>query len=463
MRSLYLFFVAYIFGIATHTYSLDENRPHVRLHFPDRFLWGVALSEYQVSGAALCKESNWAYWENRQAKLVEDYPRSGAAAHFWEHYETDIMRMKKELGINSLRFSVDWSCIEPKEGHFDENALHHYVQLCVLLKKYDIEPMITLHHFTHPEWFEKKGGFERAENIPYFVRFCTKVFKALGRDVHLWCTINEPTIYAFQGYIRGVFPPGKRGFFSMVPTKKAVEVLKNLLHAHVDVYTALKKLPYGHQAQIGFVHQYLKFEPYSALNLFEQIPGWFLNAFLNDAVLHFCATGTFKYTLHVPFLAHINAFYKAPYGRFLDFIGLNYYSRVLVAVRPGHEYSSAYPGEYMTDMPYASYPEGFYEALKHVSSLNVPVYVTENGISDAKDDRRERFIKEYLTALHKALQEGCDIRGFYYWTFVDNYEWDMGYTQKFGLYELDHVTQQRTLRKGARVYAQTVLNNSLLL
>ncbi len=116
----------------------------------------------------------------------------------------------------------------------------------------------------------------------------------------------------------------------------------------------------------------------------------------------------------------------------------------------------------MTDMPYASYPEGFYKALKDMNTLKVPIYVTENGISDAKDDRREHFIKEHLSALHKALKEGCDIRGYYYWTFVDNYEWDMGYTQKFGLYKLDHATQKRTLRTGSRIYAETALNNSLL-
>ncbi len=326
MKSFYLLFAASVLVIAAPITSLEQNK----LLFPKGFLWGVAFSEYQVSGSFLCKESNWAQWEDHQAKVLGKYPRSGKAADFWQHYEEDVIRMKKELGINSLRFSVDWSLVEPREGYFDENALNRYVKLCDLLKREGIEPMITLHHFTHPSWFERKGGFERSENISYFVRFCTKVFQVLGKNVYLWCTINEPTIYAFQGYIRGVFPPGKKGFFSVVPTRKAVEVLKNLLKAHVDVYSALKKLPYGTEAQIGLVHQYLKFEPYSPFNIFENMPGWFLNAFLNDAVLKFCKTGRFKYNFNIPFLANIHSYYKAPKGKFLDFIGLNYYSRVLV-------------------------------------------------------------------------------------------------------------------------------------
>lgn len=429
--------------------------------FPASFLWGTGISEYQVSGAFQAPESNWAYWEARRSKELPTYPRSGRASDFWRRYKADIAAMKKDLGVNSFRFSVEWSIIEPREGHFDEQALQHYIDLCDELLAQGIKPMITLHHFTHPEWFEQKGAFEKEENISYFVRFCRKIFELLGSKVHLWCTINEPTIYVLQGYIRGVFPPGNHGPFSAVPTQKAAEVLKNLLQAHMEVYRTLKHMPYGSKAQIGLVHQYLKFEPYSFWNPFEHLPGWFLNTFLNDAVLNFCATGVFSYKRHIPFLTTINVSYTASPGPLMDFIGLNYYSRVLVTFRPGHPYSSCYPGQVMTDMPYASYPEGFYNAIKSVCRLGLPVYITETGISDRFDNRRGEFIRQYLQVLYRALQEGCDIRGFYYWTLIDNYEWDLGYDQQFGLYKLDHSTQKRSLRTGAQAYARIVKNNAL--
>ncbi len=417
------------------------------------FLWGTAISEYQVSGAVGCPHSNWADWEILQH--ISDGPQgaggqfSGSACDFKSRYHEYIAVMK-ELGTNAFRFSVEWSNVEPQEGVFCAKELNYYSDFCDALINAGITPMITLHHFTDPRWFTKKGGFEKEENIPYFVRFSQKVFEKLAHKVHFWTTINEPNIYMFQGYLRGVFPPGKNNPFL------AVKVIRNLLEAHTNTYKILKNMAYGVQARIGMVHQYLMFYPYTSWNLVERIPGFMFNHILNAAILNFFKTGVFK--IKIPFLMNYE-FAAIEEQPLIDFVGLNYYSRVLVKAQMSIKnpfVPSCYPGEIMTDMPYAIYPQGLYDAIVELSELNVPIYITENGIPDEKDDRREKFIKEYIAEVQRALNQGYDVRGYFYWSLMDNFEWDLGYLKKFGLCHVDFVTKKITVRSGARHYAEII-------
>ncbi len=420
--------------------------------FPHSFIWGTATAEYQISGAQRCSPSNWSRWES-EARLEP----SADACDGWNRAIADI-ELLKQLGVTSYRFSVDWTCIEPEEGKFDVQALNHYVALCRALRAAKITPMITLHHFVHPLWFEQLGGFEKQENIRYFVRFCEHVFRALGKTVPFWCTINEPGVLIFQGHIRHCYPagvPGGNGF------RRAAVTLKHLLQAHVEVYQALKKLPGGKRAQIGFAHSYLAFEHFHGWwspgkSLLERTISGILSSFLNDSILDFFRTG--NYRLYVPGL--VDERYADPHAlRALDFIGLNYYAHVFLrfyhrlqdTVHPGFR-----PGDHRTDMPYGFYPEGLWRAIAHVAQLKVPIYITENGIADAKDDRRALWIERYLYAVNKAIADGFDVRGYYYWSLMDNFEWDMGYSQKFGLYEVDMVTKERKLRQGAQAYIDAI-------
>lgn len=437
--------------------ALHSNIPAITT--PKNFLWGTAVSEYQVSGALGCPNSNWAEWEatpasNGMAHIAYGQT-SGNACDFKARYKEYIPLMK-ELGTNSFRFSVEWSNIEPQEGIFCDEELNFYSNLCDALLDAGIEPMITLHHFTDPLWFTEKGGFEREENISYFVRFSRKVFERLGNKIKLWVTINEPTIYMFQGYLRGVFPPGKTNPFA------AVAVIRNLLKAHTRTYRTLKQMPHGDSAQIGIVHQYLMFYPYSSWNPLERIPGLMFNYILNTAVLNFFETGSFK--IRIPLLANFE--YTAPQDQqLLDFIGLNYYSRVLVKAQISLTdpiVPSCYPDEIMTDMPYAMYSQGLYDAIVKIAELNVPIYITENGIPDEKDDRRETFIKDYLAAMGRAITDGYDVRGYYYWSLMDNFEWDEGYLKKFGLCEVDFETKAAKIRNGARCYVDIISNSTTI-
>lgn len=425
----------------TNNEIIQPKEPLIQV--PQEFIWGSALSEYQVSGASCCVNSNWSQWEGC---LKE---KSGDACQFWNRYKNDIKYMK-ELGIKSLRFSIEWCKIEPQEGIIDHQAIEHYKDLIQTLLDNGIQPMVTLHHFVHPQWFEAKGGFEKVENLRYFEDFCALVFEQFSDKVTFWCTINEPTVFAFQGYVRGVFPPGKKNLYT------AMKVLRNMMQVHTQIYHRLKAMPGGEKVQIGLVHQYLMFEPYSPSNLLEKIPGWLFNRLNNTAVVEFLKTGEFVGSN----LPAVKINYSAPKDKpFFDFIGLNYYSVAVLKAQASLKeplVPTCKPGQIMTDMPYGTYPEGFYNALMDLSSIGKPIYVTENGIADAKDDRREDFIRTYLKALEQAIADGADVRGYYYWSLMDNYEWDLGYGMKFGLYAVDVQTQERTLRQGAKYYQSVI-------
>lgn len=409
---------------------------------PD-FKIGFAICEYQNSGQDNCPNTNWADWENSRFSNNEPHIKngqvSGVSCDFWNNYKTDI-KLMQELGVNSLRFSLAWDRIEPNQGEFDQEALEHYDDVIDTLLEAGIKPLITLHHFVHPRWFEELGGFENEENIKYIVRFAKRVFKRYSDRVNLWCTINEPNIFTLQGYIREAFPPGKNSIYT------GLKVLRNLLKAHTDIYIKLKNLPNGQKSKIGFIHQYLKFQAYRNWNLIEHIPGFVLNYILNYLTLNFLKTGKFTF----PTLS-----YTSPLERPLDYIGLNYYSRVLLQTQFSLKEpikATCYPDEIMTDMPYPIYPKGLYDAIMDVASLNVPIYITENGIADQKDDRRDLFLRGYMNAMFDAIKDGADVRGYYYWTFTDNFEWDEGFLMKFGLFEVDFVNQERTLRGGAQYF-----------
>lgn len=447
MKKIFLLLTSFVSIFAQEMrWNWAEIDP-TQVSFAKDFLWGVAVSEYQISGARHCAASNWAAWEERNK-----VPRAGAACNHWDSLEETITCIK-QLGVKAFRFSVEWSLIEPEKGTFDLTALGRYRDFCRRLKEEGVVPMVTLHHFTHPQWFEELGGFEKLANIRHFVRFSEIVFDALQDYVPFWCTINEPGVYVLQGYIRGVYPPGENNTPFFAP--KADRVLYNLCRAHVAVYNALKKRPGGSESQIGIVHNILQFDTYHKNNWLEKMVCRYFNTLMNDAVLGFFDKGVFKKATRLPFDSS-KWIYPEAVGT-LDFIGLNYYSHVVWNYQQpqGESYRE---GDIRTDMQYALYPEGLYRAIDTVSVLNVPIYITENGAPDKHDVIREQWTQRYTYAMHKALEDGYDVRGFFYWSLMDNYEWNEGYEMKFGLFEVDFANPlcPKKLRDGARYYVDLV-------
>ena len=421
------------------------------IHFPSNFAWGTATAAHQVEGNNT--NNNWYEWERSVddggISRIHNNDRSGLAADHWNRYPEDIILMK-DLGVSHYRFSVEWSRIEPEKGRYDLEALAHYRRMCEALVEADITPAVTLHHFTHPTWFEEMGAFEKEENTDHFVGFSELVFNELRDLVPMWCTFNEPSVFVAQGYFNGIFPPGKKDPIL------AGTVLENMLNAHVRTYHQLKSIPGSDGNKIGLVKNIFQFDPYRRWHVLDWAFSKILNDVYTNAPLEFLKTG--ESSFYMPGMVDNKMSNELAVGT-LDFIGLNYYSRMHVkgqlnAVEPF--VFDTREQDIMTDMGYPLYAEGFHRALKTISRMDVPIYVTENGLADDSDSVRPLFIKRYLYALNQALRERIDVRGYFYWSLMDNFEWAEGYSMKFGLYEVDLETQDRRLREGSRPFVEMV-------
>ena len=426
------------------------------VEWPSDFLWGSATAAFQVEGHNA--QSNWTMWENSTDEQgnprIHKGQKSGDACDHLHRYREDMKIAAQDLGINSYRFSIAWSRIEPKQGEYNQEALQHYSNVIDACLENGIQPMITLHHFSHPLWFENIGSFEKEENIEHFLRFAETIFAAYSDRVKFWCTHNECGPFATMGWGLGVFPPGKNSL------QQVGTVLLNLVKSHTQVYRKLKSMPNGDKVQIGLVKNIFQFDPWSRWNPIHWVICRFIDEVYNESLLGAIRDGIFQ----IRWRPFINMQVDVSFAKgATDFIGLNYYSNLLINIRRGIDASSGPPfkgwgrkGQVMTDFPYTTYPEGFYRALQRISTLDKPIIVTENGIPDNLDDRRQDWIERYLYAMHKAISEGVNVKGYQYWSLLDNFEWAEGYDMRFGLYAVDFETQERTLREGAKAYARIV-------
>lgn len=403
---------------------LGQGNPH--------FLFGVATSMFQDSGAAHCPESQWSDWE---MKCLPQGRRSESAVNLFDLYKTqpeEIIKRLKLLTVNTYRFSIEWSHIEAEEGKFDAAALQDYVNFCKVLRDHEIQPLITLHHFSEPKWFHGKGSFERKENIAYFRRFCKFVFQDLiqtyqGKPlVEYFCTINEPGVEAYGRYIVGFFSPGYYCRF-----ERGALFLLNSLKAHTEVYYELKELAKreGKESiQIGITHQYLQYTPTTFLVRPVTIA---LNK-LNHSLMNFFKTGLFE--CKIPFLCNIyeDCSKKMPKT---DFVGVQFYGRVFLGLG----------GIKGKDKPITTMlgihedPEGLFEAITTVfEAFKAPILVSENGISTQCDEQRARYLSRALFAAEEARKKigSENMLGYIVWSFSDNFEWFLGWKPQFGAFSL---------------------------
>ena len=404
--------------------------------FPANFMWGVATASHQIEGG---NTNNWTRFEPSSKSGQE----SGIACDHWNRKEQDL-DLIEDLNVTHYRFSLEWSRIEPEMGVWNEEAIAWYSDLVDRLLERGIQPMVTLHHFTNPLWWEDLGAFEKEENIIYWIRFSSKMFECLSDRVTWWCTINEPAVYASMGYVLGEFPPGQRSF------KKTRIVSLNLMRAHARCYRTLKSMENGADAQIGLVKNINLFDPYRRWNPLHRFQANLLDGMFNRCWIKGLKTGRFK-----PPSALRSITVEGLKGS-SDFIGVNYYTHLLatpfmptkVEIDP-----LIRPWEERTDFRYPMYAEGLRRAFEMVAPLNIPIIVTENGVADDDDDMRPEHIRRHLQITSEAIADGFDIRGFYHWSLMDNFEWAEGYEQCFGLYHVNFETQERTLRTSGELYA----------
>ena len=422
--------------------------------FGKDFLWGSATASHQIEGG--CTNNNWFAFESavdEQGKpKIRDGQKAGLACNSWNLYKEDT-RLMKELSLNSYRFSVEWSKIEPKQGEFDQSALDHYEQVVDDLLANGIEPVVTLHHFTNPLWFEQQGAFLQDDSPRVFAQFCERVVQRLGPKVKLWCTLNEPNVYAIFGYSTAEFPPGEKD------NKKTARVFRNMMLAHTAAYKVIKRIQPEAKAGLA-IHIHL-FDPLNPWNLFDVLVARLLNQNMNDCHFPYLTKGRFSFSIP----GMVNETYSGAEKDAFDFIGLNYYTHSYRKFQPtgSDQFPEVIklPPDQLTDMENEIYPAGLYRALKLITRYtSKPIYILENGIADKSDTRRARYIEEHLLVLNKAIADGMDIRGYQYWSLLDNFEWAKGFDMKFGLYKVDFDTQKRTLREGSRKYLEIIRESS---
>ncbi len=383
--------------------------------FPDGFLWGASTAAYQVEGGI--ENTDWAQ-AGREGKV----PVAGRACDHYHRFEEDF-DIARSLGHTCHRFSIEWARIEPEEGKFDEKEIEHYRKVLRALKARGIIPMVNVWHFTLPVWFSERGGFLHRDAPTVFARYAAHIILRLGGEAELWLTENEPLVYAGGGYLRGVWPP----FIKRDPFK-FLRVCGALIEAHKHAYTAMKKV--RPEIRIGIAKHNIFFESNAnPFNIFLRIfTDWFWNHH---------------------FLQRI--------AGYQDFIGLNHYH---------HRKFGATARDMATvvrsDMGWEVHPTSLYHALIALKKYALPIYVSENGIADAADTKRTKFILDAVASVHRAISEGVRVEGYLYWSLLDNFEWAEGYTKRFGLVEVDYETYARKVRPSAYVYKRVCEQNALI-
>jgi beta-glucosidase len=361
----------------------------------------------------------------------------------------------RHLGANAYRFSVEWSRLEPAEGQWNEEAAERYLSWARDLREAGIEPMVTLHHFTLPRWVATQGGWMSDRTIDLLAAFTKRVAQKLGSAVDSWCTINEPNVLTALSYLKGVFPPG------MKDQRLCARVLARLLRAHgrmADVireYDTVDADGDGFASRIGLAHHVRIFQPASRSPL-DRIVAGFMDRFFNQAIVDALAHG--RITLSIPGAVDIDE--EAPNLKgSLDWLGINYYGRDHVRADlsdPSMSEQFVPADRPVSDLGWDIWPEGMYQVLKRYSALGIPMYVTENGIADHRGEKRPEFLRSHFDALVRAARDGADVRGYFHWSLLDNFEWAEGREPRFGLYRVDYnsADKRRQATPGVETFRQ---------
>jgi beta-glucosidase len=379
------------------------------INFPTTFLWGTSTSAYQIEGGG----TNTDWWRFERAPGTVAVEECGEACDSWHRYEEDL-DLLVQFGLNSFRLSIEWARIEPEYGVFSRDALDHYRAVLEACHARGIVPVVTLHHFTLPLWVADAGGFENPEIVTWLTNYASVVGREFGALIGIACTINEPNIVAVMGYLLGVFPP------QVTDDGRFVAVNEMMRKAHVAMREALREGPGTYP--IGM--------PLSMQD-YETLPGG-------------------EQEMHAMRDEMEDKYLRACEGD--DYLGVQCYTKMVVGP-DGVVFDP--PGE-KTEMGYLFWPQCVEQTVRRAASFSsLPIYVTENGIGTDDDDQRIRYLTGALQGLHRVLDEGVDVRGYFQWSLLDNFEWSLGYRPKFGIVSVDRTTFVRTPKPSAQWYATT--------
>ncbi|MDD5130013.1 MAG: glycoside hydrolase family 1 protein [Candidatus Omnitrophica bacterium] len=397
--------------------------------FPQAFLWGAATAAHQVEGQNIYND----WWQAEQEHLLKE--ASNSACKHYELYPEDFT-IARQLNHNCHRFSIEWSRIEPQEGNFQASEIEHYRKVVADLRSKGLEPVVTLHHFTNPVWFSRKGGWTKFKQQKYFLRFVDRMVRELAGQVKFWITINEPLVYSSHSYFLGVWPPKEHSLF------KTIKVTLNLAGTHIKAYRIIHGI-------------------YRQKNLTKPMVGIAANL----QAFEICQP-TLKNKLAACLRDKLYNFYfieKILHRKTLDYIGVNYYSRNLVDVNNwGIRGLLSQTCQFnhhplpKNSLGWDIYPEGLFKLLMALKKYKLPVLITENGICTEDDNLRWDYIYRHLLQLHRAIAGGVEVLGYIYWSLIDNFEWDKGFSPRFGLVHIDYQNQKRSVKQSAMQLAEVI-------
>jgi beta-glucosidase len=393
------------------------------VRFPEGFVWGVATAAHQIEGANW--NNDWWAWEHAPGTpCVEP---SGDACDSWHRWPEDVA-LVADLGLGSYRFSLEWSRIEPEEGEWSHAAMAHYRAICQALLDRRIEPTVTFHHFTTPRWVVDRGGWENPETADRFARFCQRAAGELADVLRRACTLNEPNIVAFDGWRLGFFPPGKQD------GRLRHRVNGVFIEAHRKAVDAIRAAAPG--VPVGLT---------LAMNEWHAIDD-------DEATAK---------RVHRIRKAMEDVYLDAVHGD--DFLGVQTYTRFRIG-RQGLA-GSEHGVPVIPTMGYEYWPDALQTTLRRAwdhTGGKVPLLVTENGIATEDDQQRIAYIRTALEGVIGCLADGIDVRGYIYWSLLDNFEWALGYGPRFGLVAVDRTSFTRTVKDSGTWFADVAATNSLV-
>ncbi len=403
------------------------------------FSLGAASAATQIEGGE-CGH-NWNDWYH-QGRIKDNSNPARATDHYnrWKQ-DADLMA---DMKIQHYRLGIEWARICPDEGRVDEAAVSHYRDELLYLKEKGISVLLTIHHFTNPMWFERKGAFTKKENLEYFLDFVQLVVSSFGDIVSEYITINEPNVYATISYFYGDWPPGEKSIV------KALKVMSNMTVCHIKAYQMIhdmrQKMGF-HDTKVSFAHHVRVFDPKNPKNPWHRICAKLVERFFQGAITKAILTGCFPWPLKRD--AGVSR------GEYIDFIAVNYYTRTTVSGFGDGTRQDAPKN----DLGWEIYPEGLIRCTENIYQvLERPVYITENGTCDNQDAFRCKYIYEHLKAITKS---SLPVTRYYHWCFCDNFEWIEGESSRFGLDHIDYETQERTVKRSGEFYTKMIEENGI--
>jgi beta-glucosidase len=449
--------------------KVQLSRETVVATFPAKFLWGAATSAYQIEGSPLADgagESIWHRFSHRPGTIADGMNGDTACDHY-RRYADDVALMR-ELGLNSYRFSTSWSRVLPEGiGRINQAGLDFYNRLTDTLLEHRIEPMLTLYHWDLPQMLEERGGWANPQSPDWFAEYAQLMFRTLADRVRFWTTINEPWVIVDQGYVEGRHAPGRRNW------AEAATVSKNLLLAHAAAVAAYRSIG---KHDIGIVLNLVPIFPASETHddhkAANRLDAYFNRQFLDPLVL-----GTVPSELGEMFGPAWPEWTAEELRRIrqpIDYVGVNYYLRLVVRDDarggPARARAVAQPNCPYTAMGWEVYPEGLTEILGWVKRRygDLPLYITENGAAfddvlkpnhAVHDTQRVQYLHDHLLAARRAIEAEVKLRGYFVWSLLDNFEWQCGYSKRFGIVYVDFSSQRRIPKESARLYSNVIRSN----